>query len=76
MAYLIDTNIFLRLVSKLDPDRQTVLDAFRTLTLEERDPLLYYASPRRVLDRVYASSLTARRLWPFTGEDRKKSPFD
>jgi predicted nucleic acid-binding protein len=42
MAYLIDTNIFLRLVSKLDPDRQTVLDAFRKLT--SKNETLFYTT--------------------------------
>ena len=31
MAYLIDTNVFLRLVPKHDPDRQVVLTALQTL---------------------------------------------
>ena len=31
MAYLIDTNVFLRLVSKSDPNRQIVLDSLQKL---------------------------------------------
>jgi predicted nucleic acid-binding protein len=42
MSYLIDTNIFLRLVPKTDPDRQTVLDALRKLRAKKED--LYYTT--------------------------------
>jgi predicted nucleic acid-binding protein len=42
MAYLVDTNVFLRLVSRNDPDRQTVLDGFRTLRARNED--LVYTS--------------------------------
>lgn len=32
MAYVVDTNVFLRLVPKKDPDRTSVLDALRILS--------------------------------------------
>jgi len=37
MAHLVDTNVFLRLVSRNDPDRNTVLDAFRNLNARNED---------------------------------------
>jgi predicted nucleic acid-binding protein len=42
MSYLVDTNVFLRLVSRTDSDRSTVLDAFRNLTA--RNEVLVYTS--------------------------------
>jgi len=42
MAYLVDTNVFLRLVSRNDPDRNTVLDALRNLGARNED--LFYTS--------------------------------
>src|SRR5262245_61378695 len=42
MPYLIDTNIFLRLVPKSDPDRQVALRALRTLRTKKED--LYYTT--------------------------------
>jgi predicted nucleic acid-binding protein len=42
MAYLVDTNVFLRLVSRNDPDRNTVLEAFRKLSARNED--LFYTS--------------------------------
>jgi predicted nucleic acid-binding protein len=42
MAYLVDTNVFLRLVSRNDPARHAVLDALRNLT--ERNEDLVYTS--------------------------------
>jgi predicted nucleic acid-binding protein len=42
MPYLVDTNVFLRLVSRKDPDRNTVLDALRSLGSRNED--LFYTS--------------------------------
>lgn len=42
MPYLVDTNVFLRLVSRNDPDRNTVLDALRNLGA--RNEGLFYTS--------------------------------
>jgi predicted nucleic acid-binding protein len=42
MPFLVDTNVFLRLVPKSDPDRQLVLDAFRTLRAKNEE--LYYTT--------------------------------
>lgn len=42
MAYLVDTNVFLRLVSRNDPDRNTILDALRNLGARNED--LFYTS--------------------------------
>jgi predicted nucleic acid-binding protein len=42
MAYLVDTNVFLRLVSRHDPDRPAVLNALRNLT--SRNEVLVYTS--------------------------------
>ncbi len=42
MAYLVDTNVFLRLVSRNDPDRNSVLRAFRNLNSRNED--LVYTS--------------------------------
>jgi predicted nucleic acid-binding protein len=40
MSFLVDTNIFLRLVPKNDPDRGIVLNALRKLW-ERKEPLFY-----------------------------------
>lgn len=37
MAYLVDTNVFLRLVSEGDPDRRTALDAIQKLRARNED---------------------------------------
>lgn len=42
MSFLVDTNVFLRLVPKNDPDRQTVLNALRKL--RARKEALYYTT--------------------------------
>ena len=42
MPFLVDTNIFLRLVPKSDPDRQLILDAFRKL--RARNEEFYYTT--------------------------------
>ncbi|MBO0798859.1 MAG: type II toxin-antitoxin system VapC family toxin [Blastocatellia bacterium] len=42
MSFLIDTNIFLRLVPKNDPDRQVVVNALRKLRSKKED--LYYTT--------------------------------
>jgi predicted nucleic acid-binding protein len=42
MPYLIDTNVFLRLVPKSDPDRAIVLDALRKLRAGNEE--LYYTT--------------------------------
>jgi predicted nucleic acid-binding protein len=42
MAYLVDTNVFLRLVPRNDPDRNTVLNAFRKLNTKNEE--LVYTS--------------------------------
>lgn len=42
MPFLVDTNVFLRLVPKNDPDRQLVLDAFRTLSARNEE--FYYTT--------------------------------
>jgi predicted nucleic acid-binding protein len=40
MAYLVYTNVLLRLVPKKDPDRKTVLDALRKLS-SQNEALFY-----------------------------------
>jgi predicted nucleic acid-binding protein len=42
MAYLVDTNVFLRLVPKKDPDRKAVLDALRNLNAANE--VLFYTT--------------------------------
>ncbi len=42
MPYLVDTNVFLRIVPKADPDRQTALSALRKLI--ENNEELYYTT--------------------------------
>lgn len=42
MAYLVDTNVLLRLVPKKDPDRKTVLDALRRLSAQNE--ALFYTT--------------------------------
>ena len=42
MPYLVDTNVFLRLVSRSDPDRGTVVRALRNLRARNED--LYYTT--------------------------------
>lgn len=42
MSYLVDTNIFLRLVPKSDPNREAILEALRKL--RERKEELYYTT--------------------------------
>jgi predicted nucleic acid-binding protein len=42
MAYLVDTNVFLRLVPKKDPDRSVVLNALRKLRAANEE--LFYTT--------------------------------
>jgi predicted nucleic acid-binding protein len=42
MPYLVDTNVFLRIVPKTDPDREIALQALRKLI--ERNEALYYTT--------------------------------
>jgi predicted nucleic acid-binding protein len=42
MPFLVDTNVFLRLVPKNDPDRQTILNALRKLRAKKE--ALYYTT--------------------------------
>ena len=37
MSYLIDTNIFIRVAKRNDPDRQLALDAIRKLRANKED---------------------------------------
>jgi predicted nucleic acid-binding protein len=76
MTYLVDTNVFLRLVSRNDPDRNSILDALRNLGARNED--LFYTS--QVLGEFWAVCTrpsTARGgLRPFTRRDGKKGPHD
>lgn len=72
MAYLVDTNVFLRLVSQKDPDRKTVLDALRILSAANE--ALYYTT--QVLAEfwtVCTPCFGARRIRALAGKDRTKS---
>jgi predicted nucleic acid-binding protein len=42
MPFLVDTNVFLRLVPQNDPDRQTILNALRKLRAKKE--ALYYTT--------------------------------
>ena len=42
MAYLVDTNVFLRLVPKKDPDRDTVLHSLQKLRINNEQ--LFYTT--------------------------------
>lgn len=42
MSYLVDTNVFLRLISKRDPDRTIILEALRKL--RDQNEVLFYTT--------------------------------
>lgn len=72
MAYPVDANVFLRLVSRNDPDRNSVLDAFRSLNATFRsygtrnvdaDPSAYrMETPHWRLGPLPCCSLQTRKL--------------
>ncbi len=80
MPYLVDTNVFLRLVSRSDPDRGTVVRALRNLRARNED--LYYTT--QVLAEFWAvctRPATARGGYGLSaekvgGEDGKKGARD
>jgi hypothetical protein len=59
MAYVIDTNILLRLAPTSDPDRQLVLDALRLL--RSRGETFYYMTQMLAEFWVVCSRLTTAR---------------
>lgn len=71
MAYLIDTNVFLRLVPKQDPDRQTVLDALQKLR-SRNEALFYTTQVLAELWTVCTRPATARGGYGFTPETTER----
>jgi predicted nucleic acid-binding protein len=71
MAYLVDMNVFLRLVSRNDPDRQTVLDAFRSLTARN-DELVYTSQVLAEFWTVCTRPSTARGGYGLSPEARDR----
>jgi predicted nucleic acid-binding protein len=71
MPYLIDTNVFLRLIPRRDPKRATVLDALERLSVEKED--LYYSS--QILSEFWAvctRPATARGGYALTSEGTER----
>ncbi len=59
MSYLVDTNVFLRIVPKTDPDRATALNALRKL-IEMGEELYYTTQVLAEFWTVCTRPLTAR----------------
>ncbi len=67
MAYLFDTNVFIRLASRNDPLHQVALYALRKL--RSRNEVLYFTPQvmSEFLERVHPPSGIARRTWVVFG---------
>ena len=71
MAYLVDTNVFLRLVSRHDPERKVVLDALRMLNARNED-LVYSSQVLAEFWTVCTRPSTARGGYGLSPEDTER----
>ncbi len=71
MAYPVDTNVFLRLVSRNDPDRNSVLGAFRNLNARNED-LCYTSQVLAEFWTVCTRPSTARGGYGLSPEETER----
>lgn len=71
MLYLVDTNVFLRLVSRTDPDRTSVLNAFRKLNTAN-DELIYTSQVLAEFWTVCTRPTTARGGYGLSSEETER----